>query len=140
MRRPSIIDLNELREDRWVGVEARRQRRRTIWLAVLAGTLLLASGAVYLLLRPPDRHASGRAAVLWCRHCLAQEAGVVAVDARFPQFCGACGHRTLVELWTCLDCGESFAPNRQSGIVSCPACGRSRVGSAAARPENSNFP
>lgn len=133
------IDLPEYRSalDREgeieIGVQARRQRRRTLIIAGMG--IVMIAGAVWLnwWLRGADdgpaRDDRSRIKVR-CLRC--EYTGVVEVKLGqpFPLICPECGQRACKRLWRCQVCGEEFVFEGPRGETVACECGSTAVGAA----------
>ena len=132
---PRNIALREGSEVR-IGAYARRQRRRTIAIAVVGGVLLGAAALLYFRIQPPGRGTPDNTypVAIQCATCGHQATVPVAFDAVFPIECPNCRRPKALAQWRCRECGESFVPESTDDDVSCPKCGSVAVGSAAVVP------
>ncbi|RMF83111.1 MAG: hypothetical protein D6744_05340 [Planctomycetota bacterium] len=131
-RELALRDGDEIR----IGAYARRQRLRTLAIALVGLGMVVGAVVMYLRIRPPAGSLPSRTypVVVHCEACGHEANLQVPFDAVFPIKCPRCGRMTALAAWRCRDCGKTFVPESTREDVTCPECGSEAVGSAAAKP------
>lgn len=132
---PREVALREGDEIR-IGAYARRQRLRTLAIALIGLGMVAGAVFMYLRIRPPADSLPARTypVVVRCETCGHETKLQAPFDAVFPVKCPHCGRMTALAAWRCRDCGKTFVPESTREDVTCPECGSEAVGSAVAKP------
>lgn len=119
-----------------IGVLARRDRMRRIWISALGLGLLTGALLLYSFMQPPPATASPTTALtrVRCVKCEEVRDLRLALDQVLPLECAKCREHSCHELWACRDCRTEFLPNPLTEVQSCPRCASTRVGTAAPLP------